>query len=134
MKTKISLLALVIFLFAGCNEDDIQLSQDGVYTGIFYQTNAFALYQTSDVTIALKGGKFGGVSTDSQYPAICSGSYSTESKQIIFSNECVFTADFDGSLVLDGTYEIGVVQDSDSLYLVQNLGGQRYNIFRLTRE
>ncbi len=125
---------ILVLLLCSCQDDNAMLSRDGVYEGYFYQTTPQARNKSSMVTLELSGGKFAGLSSENQYPAICTGSYTTKSKMIEFSNECVFTADFDWSLVLDGTYEIALDQDLDSLYLIQEVSEDRFNVFHLARK
>ena len=131
---KIWLPVLLILLLSSCQDDTSVFSRDGVYEGFFYQTTPQARSMSSMVTLELSGGKFAGLSSENQFPAICTGSYTTKSRLIEFSNECVFTADFDWSLVLDGPYEIAIDQDMDSLYLIQEVSEDRFNVFHLVKK
>jgi hypothetical protein len=123
-----------MILLVSCQDDSIVLSQEGVYEGIFYQTTPQQRNKSSQVTLELSGGKFAGLSSEDKYPAICTGTYTTKSKLIEFSNECVFTADFDWSLVLDGTYEVAIDPDMDSLFLIQEISEDRFNVFHLAKK
>jgi len=38
------------------------------------------------------------------FPAVCSGTYAMSGDKITFTNECMWTADFDWSLVLNGEW------------------------------
>ncbi|MCA6073605.1 hypothetical protein [Fulvivirga sedimenti] len=114
-----------------CSDDDNSLAPDAAYTGYFYRLTPQGRIQTSNVTLELSGNKFSGISSITHYPAICSGTFTRDQKKLEFENECVFTADFDWTYIVDGTYEIS--EDADNLYFIQDLGDEIYNVFRFPR-
>ncbi|MEJ2004157.1 MAG: hypothetical protein P8X57_04150, partial [Cyclobacteriaceae bacterium] len=65
------------------------------------------------------------------YPAICNGTFERDDKRISFENNCAFTADFDWSFILNGTYEIDL-QDK-YVYFIQEIDPGIYNVFRFPR-
>ena len=120
-------LALSFFLLTSCSDDDTILP-DKVYNGIFYRTSPFSRWDSSDVTLELSGDKFAGITSIERYPAICSGTFTRKDNTIVFSNECVFTADFDWTFILDGTYEIS--ENNGHLYLTQEVSANVFNVFK----
>ena len=52
---------------------------------------------------------YSGVSDKPRYPAFCDGTYNIEKQKIIFVNACVWTADFDWSLILSGEYNFTLI-------------------------
>ncbi len=114
-----------------CSDDDSSLAPDDAYSGYFYRLTPQARIQSVDVTLELSGNKFSGISSELYYPAICSGTFTRETKKIRFQNECVFTANFDWTYILDGTYEIS--EDSENLYFIQDLGDEYYNVFQFPK-
>ncbi len=124
---------MLLLIFSSCEDDSPAAAVDGLYDGLFYRSNPQQRILTSDVTLDLSGGKFAGLSSIDQYPAICQGSYSATSTQLEFRNECVFTADFDWTFILDGTYEITRYANPDSLTLIQDVGNGEFNVFQLSK-
>lgn len=109
MMKQLVMLFLVIMGLFGCSEDDQSTSKlaEGTYAGIFYRSSPNARWTTSDVQLTLENNRFSGSSSTSRYPAICEGTYQcTDSDSIQFTNECSFTADFDWTFILDGTFQI----------------------------
>jgi hypothetical protein len=117
-------------LSISCSDDDV-IAPDEVYTGIFYRVAPQIKTKAADVTLELSGNKFAGISSETHYPAICSGSFIREGNSIKFQNECVFTADFDWTLIVDGTYEIS--EDDENLFFIQDLGDEVYNVFKFPK-
>lgn len=107
MKSMIILAHLIILLFATCNKtiESTNVIPDGVYEGTFTRTSPHARYASAKVSIEFKNGSFSGTSDVANYPAICSGTFKTSAQTITVENECMFTANFDWSLIFKGTYE-----------------------------
>lgn len=83
------------------NKDDTVTSVNGSYAGIFHRTGMDSV----SVELTLNDGNFSGLSEKDHYPAICGGTYQLEDdNRIIFADSCAWTADFDWTLILDGTY------------------------------
>jgi hypothetical protein len=47
-----------------------------------------------------------------KYPALCNGTYKIEGDTIVFENVCVWTAEFDASLILSGKYKLVRTENS----------------------
>ncbi len=64
---------------------------------------------TTQVMLWLQeNGDFTGQSSLAKYPAICKGSYQYQQGRLSFSDSCSWTADFDWSLILNGTYQASI--------------------------
>jgi hypothetical protein len=107
----------VIFCFsllgfsASCEDgpkEELMAIKPGIYKGQFIRTSPYAKYTPSNVTIEFTSDQFSGQSQVTDFPAICSGTFSIEGTEINFENECFFTADFDWTLILKGTYQFKV--------------------------
>jgi len=102
-----STIWIILLTSIGCeslhNESD--KIPDGLYIGTFQRQLAFGGGDTAHVTITFSSGSWTGQSDKPNYPALCHGTYKIEAHKIIFTNNCVFTADFDWTLILSGNYD-----------------------------
>ncbi|HEX7847472.1 MAG TPA: hypothetical protein VF476_16845 [Chitinophagaceae bacterium] len=78
---------------------------EGKYIGIFHRTGM----DTAQVNINFTNNVFTGTSNKANYPATCSGNFDIEDNSISFSDACAWTADFDWSLILSGTYDLQII-------------------------
>jgi len=101
----ISLLSFTLF---SCEDgEDIPLSKlEGTYSGTFQRTVGNEAGQIAQVTISFENNTWQGQSDTPKYPALCNGTYELKGQIINFQNHCMFTADFDWSLILNGDFEI----------------------------
>jgi hypothetical protein len=108
MKARLILIAIPILLFTSisCKKERtiIYSIPDGLYIGVFQRSG----YDTSMVTMTFKDNYWSGASTKSKYPALCQGTYKISSNLITFSNTCTWTAEFDSSLILSGSFHMNV--------------------------
>lgn len=134
-KTGIIILCIATTLLS-CSKDMFQdpapaSLSDGTYVGTF-QRQTLATSTASQVTLTLSGGNWNGNSSILRYPALCSGQYSTMGTQVQFEDTCTWSADFDWSLILDGTYDI--TQYDDTLVLTKQQGNSTVDIYKLKRQ
>lgn len=92
----------------------------GSYEGTFQRFEDGNPRGLAAVEINFEGGSFSGESEENRYPVICAGNYSINRSSISFANTCVFTADFDWTLILSGDFRIE--RDGDELILSKNEG------------
>ncbi len=128
------LLAVICLFLMSC---DTGMYGDGVltegtYVGVFTRMDPVAKYQPSNVTITVTGDRFEGSSSIRNYPAICEGRVRSDGRSVEFENECVFTADFDWTYILNGTFQAST--ERKTLILTKSYGGGRYDTYHLTRE
>lgn len=134
---KRSLLTVLIFgsLSFSCQDDDPAVFhlEEGTYTGTFYRSSPNARWATAHVSLTIEGGRFSGSSDTPHYPALCEGSVVPVGADALrFSNDCAWTADFDWSFILDGTYQI---QSADTgLVFYREYEGSVYDTYALSRE
>lgn len=123
-------LCFILLLFGGCHnsEEDVFIEKSD-YTGTFLRIIPDADAVESPVTLQLSNGFFTGQADSLHYPAICEGTYTVEGSQITFSNGCLWTADFDWSFILSGTFT--VEENPNETLLIQELSNGEYNIYRL---
>jgi hypothetical protein len=122
MKTVLCALAIVCLsalaiLSSSCDKSETaSYNLDGVYVGIFSRTGM----DTARTSISFTGSRFEGQSNITNYPAICYGSYQLDHNEITFTDSCSWTANFDWSLILRGTYNISF---SDGLVRIWKTSG-----------
>ena len=131
MKRMLSFI-IAITIFLACNKDEDSIDQNGMtaaYSGTFQRSGM----AKSGVMLRLYEGTFEGSSQVDKYPAICRGSYTVSGSTITFIDSCNWTADFDWTLILTGTYSF--TSDNGSLRMWRTTGSvtDEYLLNRLTR-
>jgi hypothetical protein len=124
MKTRLFILLALAFSFSNCStntEFDVD-HISGNYRGVFERNGV-----TSTVEIRFIDGTFLGESEIEKFPAICNGVYSTAENRITFTNNCVWTADFDWSLILSGEWTFS--RNRSELILFKS-NGDKYTLIR----
>lgn len=114
MKTLwIGLIALVIGI-SSCEKSKSTSAgiPDGTYFGTFQRNSANGIGQTANISITLHSGIWFGESDLANYPALCRGTYQIDGNKIKLKNECVWTAQFDWTLILVGEYDFVFKEDS----------------------
>ena len=106
MKIKEIVLIIGLLFFVNCskNEQIEKILPDGIYTGTFQRVLVWSDNNIANISITISSNKWTGTSSIVKYPALCSGTYFIEGDSITFVNECVWTAEFDWSLILGGKY------------------------------
>lgn len=96
------LIALTVFFSCKKNDDENRGIPEGMYIGIFHRTGM----DTAAVTLTLDGNNYNGQSDMPKYPGICHGSYEFDDNTIRFTDSCSWTANFDWTLILNGSYSL----------------------------
>ena len=122
MKSKILLLIGIMFMTLACNNDDEnpQSEINGEYVGIFERNG-----NTSNVELNINNGIYSGESDTVKFPAICNGNYSVSSNLIMFQNECIWTAEFDWTLILSDEWNYDL--NGNTLILTKS-NGDKYTL------
>lgn len=122
MRTKnIIFFSLVITIFSCSKEvENIESSIDGNYIGIFERNGT-----TSNVELTFRNGTWSGESEIVKFPALCNGSYSSSGNVLTIENACVWTAEFDWSLILSGDWNYNM--NGKTLFL-KNASGDTYTL------
>lgn len=71
-------------------------------------------------------------SSKPKYPAICEGTYSLSGQAIEFVNQCAWTAEFDWTYILSGTFTIQ--KEGDELLLIRSYGDAVYDTYRIKKQ
>lgn len=110
------LMVGLVCLFSSCGTDQPQLLE-GNYSGTFTRGN-----ESSNVQLVFENGKFEGSSEVTKFPAICNGTYQVSGNKIEFTNSCVWTAEFDWSLILAGSWTF--LKTNNQLTMTHSNGDQ----------
>jgi hypothetical protein len=109
MKNYFLLIGCLLGLL-GCNKEEQRITTitEGTYTGSFQRELSWAKSDTSIITLTFTSTNWSGTSDKFHYPALCNGTYTIEGDSVNFENSCVWTAEFDWSLILSGKYAITI--------------------------
>lgn len=122
MHPKTLFLIILALTILGCNTADEITPQNvaGDYTGVFQRGQ-----NTSNVTLTLQGGNWSGESEFEKFPALCSGTYTLSDDNITFVNACIWTAEFDWSLILSGQWKC---KWKDNSLVITYTNGDQYTL------
>jgi hypothetical protein len=81
-------------------------SMQGQFTGTFERMVDGQSLGVASIGLLLEGNSFSGSGGPNRYPVICNGTFTVSENRIIFENACFFTADFDWSLILNGSWQV----------------------------
>jgi hypothetical protein len=97
-------ICFVFFLFACKKNNDSSSNQlNGLYRGTFNRTGM----DTAQVNIIFQNNnRFEGTGGPLNYPSICAGSFQQSSNSLVVDDTCTWTANFDWTLIFDGSYNI----------------------------
>lgn len=126
------LLALVSFGFSSCEKEcGNDKSLNGLYKGTFKRYNVHNAPE-AEIQLSLKYPDWSGSSNINKYPALGNGSFSTGDGTLKFRNRTVWTADFDWTFILDGTYLDQ--SHGDSLIFTRSYPGGGVDVYRLKKQ
>ena len=131
---KIVVLLIVASLLAvSCNKSTVATPSfvTGNYAGTFEREKGIGKGPGAKVSLSFAVANFSGASDSTKYPAICNGHFSITADTINFQNQCVWTADFDWSLILNGKYSFKAF--GDSLEIKRVYPGQMTDVYRLKK-
>lgn len=131
MRTGI-ILTLLLSPLLSCDENNTDEIVDlpiGNYKGQFIRSSPHTKYDPSNVTLTFTADRFFGESDKIKYPAICNGTYKLTGREIEFTNDCPWTAEFDWTYILNGKFELSV--DGDELVMTKYFGGHT-DLYKLT--
>ncbi len=126
----VSFLALTLHSCKKAPSDTSPLS--GTYKGTFQRQTPYGS-PVSNVTISFKGNQWTGESQFSKYPALCHGTFKLNENRdsITFENSCIWTAEFDWTLILGGTYRVKV--SGSNIEISKEYTGDFKDVYELTK-
>jgi hypothetical protein len=131
MRLTLSLLVCAI-CFISCQKNDRQetsINISGAYAGTFVRSGR----DTASIELNLTQSAFSGSSSIPKYPAICKGTYNPGESTIEFKDACPWTADFDWTLILDGTYNWQATGDEIVFWRITGSIKDEYRLKRISR-
>ncbi|MBA4055857.1 MAG: hypothetical protein C0490_14170 [Marivirga sp.] len=127
-------MAIFLCMSFSCGQKNMNKTEgfpQGRYKGVFTRSSPLAKYASSHVTLTFTENKFSGESDQRNYPAICNGTYRVTGSEIEFTNECMWTADFDWTYILKDKFYLRI--DGDKMELTKS-EGDHTDQYTLTRE
>lgn len=129
-----ALLAATLMIACACQNDNDNetgfIAEDGLYSGTFTRTGPGLPGTEASVSLTIDKGTFNGESNMVQYPAICHGTFTRSGDSIFFVNECVWTANFDWTLVLSEGYKI--TKDNTDVLIVREYENGIVDTYRIS--
>ncbi|QQL51155.1 hypothetical protein [Mucilaginibacter ginkgonis] len=132
-------LFMLIAGFVACKKEDVKVNAsitDGTYTGTFLYSNRNPAVNyvplTGNVTLIMKNRAYTCTSPSTSFGAAARGRFDIPGQQIVFTDSLVHTANFDGNIVLNGTYD-AVVKD-DSLFLTKTVNTYAVYSYKLKKQ
>lgn len=136
MKRLLFIIWIVSISSTSCEKSRIDNIPDGVYNGTFQRQLAFGGGDTANVILTFSSNSWTGQSDIPKYPALCHGTYTIDSQKIIFTNDCIWTAEFDGTLILGGEYALSL--EGDQLEFIRDDRGPSkdtyVDIYKLSKQ
>lgn len=136
---RLATLASFVLILAACEKSDraaeqpISAPENGLYKGTFRRAHSNNNGVISAVSLEFWGNGWTGTSQVQKYPALCSGSYARNgNNELSFENICAWTAEFDWTLILSGTYKLSM--DRDSLVFTKSYNGGYHDIYKLKKQ
>ncbi|MEQ9308797.1 MAG: hypothetical protein RLN90_05030 [Balneolaceae bacterium] len=111
MKQILFLITLSFIIISCSSNNTSDKIFEGDFSGTFYRVSDNSRFATAEVSLTFNNATFEGVSNINDYPAICNGTFEVDDDQITFTNGCAFTADFDWTYILDGSFDYQVIND-----------------------
>lgn len=130
-------LIYVVFLMvtlASCKKSKVSspnIDLGGNYTGTYQRLAPEFINKISHVTLNFSSDKWSGQSDMAKYPALCNGTYKITGNKVTFENACVWTANFDWTLILSGEYEFA--QQNNTVTITKR-GTNYKDVYTLTKD
>jgi hypothetical protein len=130
-------LMLIVLLTIGysCKKEadsSINFELVGRYRGTFNRSTS---PDTTQVTLYFRSDmRFEGTGGPNNFPAICGGTFQRNNNSLVVNDTCTWTANFDWTLIFDGSYNIQFT-DENSVRLWRTNGSvtDEYLLNRFTR-
>lgn len=107
-------LALLLF-FSSCDSDnggnENSAKLEGVFSGVFTVEYTNGETISNPVTVTFTNGQYTSSTGLNRFPAGGNGAFEFGNNTIEFSDENIWTADFDWNLILNGSYEYSLNED-----------------------
>lgn len=125
------LLSLLLSaLLVSCDKGEDPFPKSGeTFKGSFTRYESKKDPVSSNVQLRFKNGKFEGGSDQTNFPAICEGTYRLKGEMLNFRNSCMFPANFDWSLILVGDFNYE--RKADSLIISRSYDWGGSDVYRL---
>lgn len=101
-------IVLTSLFYSSCSKkiEAADTIANGVYYGT-YQRIKSGTGKEVKVSVSFNEGAWSGLSDSTKYPALCRGVFSSVGiDSVRFTNDCIWTSDFDHTYILSGNYSV----------------------------
>jgi hypothetical protein len=128
-----NILIIICLLSAltACKKEPTLKSLNGTYKGTFSRVSVSRT--PSNVTLNFSDDTWSGESSEIKYPALCNGTFELNGNKVTFKNNCVWTAEFDWTLILNGEYSIKST-GNNSIEIVKSKNGVAQDVYKLVKQ
>lgn len=129
-----TILFLFVILFWGCEESDTNVNfENGNYSGTFTITESDGQPQSGNVIFNFSNNSYSVVPEKLYLPPVGGGTFSINGNTIMLVDTAIHTAEFDWTLILNGSFELSY--NGNILILKQNdTTHNRKRIISLTKQ
>jgi hypothetical protein len=129
-----TILFLFVILFWGCEESDTNVNfENGNYSGTFIITESDGQPQSGNVIFNFSNNSYSVVPEKLYLPPVGGGTFSINGNTIVLVDTAIHTAEFDWTLILNGSFELSY--NGNILILKQNdTTHNRKRIISLTKQ
>ena len=131
MKSRFVIIIMIGVVMASCSKSKHNTAV-GTYKGTF-QRQVNGAGAIAPVTITFFDQAWQGQSGVDKYPALCRGNQSITGDNINFDNACVWTAEFDWSIILQGDYKL-TSNDGEHMEFSRDYANGTKDIYKLTKQ
>jgi hypothetical protein len=131
---KIFFVLFLSFILISCTKENEEHSLlSGTYSGTFQRIYTdLPPEPISNVELTFQDdGRWTGISETIKYPALCNGNYTINDNIIRFENSCIWTADFDWTLILKGNFTI--TYEQPFIVLTKKYSDPLKDVYRLLK-
>jgi hypothetical protein len=123
---------LLLLVVTGCRKDPLA-HLEGDYKGSFQrQVPGSGIPLRSHVSLHFSQNHYSGSSDINRYPALCQGQYEFEGSELHITSSCFYTADFDWTLIFNGSYQYQF--EGSTLRLWKDLPNGTRDLYSLERQ
>lgn len=126
-------ISLLILTASTCKKESLVLVS-GTYSGEFTVIYEDGKTHTNPVSVTFTENSYSSTASEDRFPAGGSGTFTLDKNSITFSDEHMWTADFDWALILNGKYDYQL--KGSALTLTKKVGenGKGTMTYTLTKD
>lgn len=127
------IILLIAMLILSCEKENSERVEfkEVSYSGEFWRECENCSEEIAEITLVFSEGNYSGSSNKMYYPAIGHGNYEIKGNTILFNENSFWSANFDWSFILGGSFHIE--ETAEYYYLSQKLNSDATNYYKLKK-